>query len=108
MNTTSADCPRSERGHVRRNCTLIDLAYVGRGTHEELIAYVADQEGYFEDEGVHVALRDGVRWETSACARGATIGLGRALLSRLTDGIRWTALAVNTHRPLFWFLGATR
>ena len=27
----------------------IDLAYVGRGIHEELIAYVADQEGYFEE-----------------------------------------------------------
>ena len=32
----------------------IDLTYVGRGIHEELIAYVADQEGYFEEEGVHV------------------------------------------------------
>src|SRR5262249_50279431 len=42
----------------------IDLTYVGRGIHEELIAYVADQEGYFEDEGVHVALRDGTRWKT--------------------------------------------
>jgi hypothetical protein len=38
----------------------IDLAYVGRGIHEELVAYVADQEGYYEDEGVHVAIRDGV------------------------------------------------
>ena len=36
---------------------MIDLAYVGRGIHEELVAYVADQEGYFEDEGVHVAVR---------------------------------------------------
>jgi ABC-type nitrate/sulfonate/bicarbonate transport system substrate-binding protein len=26
-------------------------------------------------------------------------------LSRLTDGIQWNVLAVNTHRPLFWFLG---
>ena len=42
----------------------IDLTYVGRGIHEELIAYVADQEGYFEDEGVHVAVRDGIRWKT--------------------------------------------
>jgi ABC-type nitrate/sulfonate/bicarbonate transport system substrate-binding protein len=32
--------------------------------------------------------------------------LGRALLSRLTDGINWNVLAVNTHRPLFWFVGA--
>jgi ABC-type nitrate/sulfonate/bicarbonate transport system substrate-binding protein len=83
----------------------IDLTFVGRGIHEELIAYVADQEGYFEDEGVHVVLRDGTRWETERLRAGATIGLGRALLSRLTDGIQWTALTVNTHRPLFWFLG---
>lgn len=39
----------------------IDLAYVGRGIHEELVAYVADQEGHYEDEGAHVAIRDGVR-----------------------------------------------
>ncbi|MEV4574288.1 ABC transporter substrate-binding protein [Nonomuraea jabiensis] len=31
------------------------------------------------------------------------IGLGRALLSRLADGVPWVALNVNTHRPLFWF-----
>lgn len=83
----------------------IDLAYVGRGVHEELVAYVADQEGYYEDEGVHVAIRDGIHWSTSRLRRGATIGLGRALLSRLTEGIDWTVLSVNTHRPLFWFLG---
>lgn len=84
----------------------IDLTYVGHGLHEELVAYVADQEGYYEDEGVHVAIRDGVRWETERVRRGATIGLGRAMFSRLTDGIGWTALNVNTHRPLFWFLGS--
>jgi ABC-type nitrate/sulfonate/bicarbonate transport system substrate-binding protein len=84
----------------------IDLTYVGHGLHEELVAYVADQEGYYEDEGVHVAIRDGVSWETDRVRRGATIGLGRALLSRLTDGIDWKVLSVNTHRPLFWFLGS--
>src|SRR5277367_1639946 len=83
----------------------IDLAYVGRGIHEELIAYVADQEGYFEDEGVHVAIRDGISWKNERVRGGATIGLGRALLTRLSEGIQWTVLAVNTHRPLFWFLG---
>ncbi len=83
----------------------IDLAYVGRGIHEELVAHVADQEGYFEDEGVHVALRDGTRWDAERLRRCATIGLGRALLLRLTEGGEWTALSVNTHRPLFWFLG---
>jgi NMT1/THI5 like protein len=83
----------------------IDLAYVGRGIHEELVAYVADQAGYFEDEGVHVAVRDGVGWEIDRVRRGATIGLGRAMLSRLTDDIDWKVLSVNTHRPLFWFIG---
>ncbi len=85
----------------------IDLAFVGRGIHEELVAYIADQEGYYEDAGVHVAIRDGVSWEIERVRRGATIGLGRALLSRLTDGIDWKMLSVNTHRPLFWFIGGT-
>lgn len=84
---------------------MIDLTYVGRGIHEELIAYVADQEGYFEGEGVHVALRDGTRWETERLRGTAMIGLGRALGSRLAEGVEWTVLAANTHRPLFWFLG---
>jgi ABC-type nitrate/sulfonate/bicarbonate transport system substrate-binding protein len=83
----------------------IDLAYVGRGMHEELIAHIADQEGYFEDEGVHVAIRDGVGWPAERLRRGAVIGLGRALQSRLTDRIDWTAVSVSTDRPLFWFLG---
>jgi ABC-type nitrate/sulfonate/bicarbonate transport system substrate-binding protein len=84
----------------------IDLAYVGRGMHEELIAHIADQEGYFEDEGVHVAIRDGVGWPADRLRRGAVIGLGRALQSRLTDRIDWTAVSVSTDRPLFWFLGS--
>ena len=83
----------------------IDLAFVGRGIHEELVAYLADQEGYFEEEGVHVAVRDGVEWPIERVRHGAMIGLGRALLSRLTDGIEWKMLCVNTHRPLFWFIG---
>ena len=83
----------------------IDLAYVGRGIHEELVTYVADQEGYYGDERLQVAIHDGIHWKTPRLRRGATIGLGRALLSRLTDGIDWTVMSVNTHRPLFWFLG---
>ncbi len=83
----------------------IDLMYVGRGIHEELVAYVADQQGYFEEEGVHVAVRDGIGWTTERLRGGAIIGLGKCLVSRLTEGVQWTALAVNTHRPLFWFLG---
>jgi ABC-type nitrate/sulfonate/bicarbonate transport system substrate-binding protein len=84
---------------------IIDLGYVERGVHEELIAYVADQEGYYEDEGVHVAIRNGVTWVPERLRRGASIGLGRALLQRLTGGIGWKVLSVNNYRPLFWFLG---
>ncbi len=84
---------------------IIDLAYVGRGLHEELIAHIADQEGYFRDEGVHVAIRDGVGWPAERLREGAVIGLGRTLFSRLADGIDWTAVSVSTDRPLFWFLG---
>src|SRR5271156_2452007 len=83
----------------------IDLAYVGRGLHEELVAHVADQEGYFEDEGVHVAVRDGVAWPVERLRRGAVIGLGRTVVSRLKDGIEWTAVSFSTDHPLFWFLG---
>ena len=83
----------------------IDLAYVERGVHEELVAQVADQEGYYEDEGVHVAIHNGIGWDPERLRRGASIGLGRALLHRLTGGIGWQVLSVNTHRPLFWFLG---
>jgi ABC-type nitrate/sulfonate/bicarbonate transport system substrate-binding protein len=83
----------------------IDLAYVGRGIHEELIAHVADQHGYFDDEDLHVAIHDGTGWDEERLRSSATIGLGRALLSRLTDGTAWTMHSVNTHRPLFWFLG---
>jgi ABC-type nitrate/sulfonate/bicarbonate transport system substrate-binding protein len=86
----------------------IDLAYVGRGIHEEVVAYIADQQGYFEDEGVHVALRDGTHWDITRVRASATIGLGRAVLSRLTDGFEWTVLSVNTDRPLFWFLGSAK
>ncbi len=83
----------------------IDLAYVGRGLHEELVAHVADQEGFFEDEGVHVAIHDGIGWPVERLRRGAVIGLGKTLVSRLKDGIDWTAVSFSTDRPLFWFLG---
>jgi hypothetical protein len=45
----------------------LDLAYVRRGIHEELVAYIADQEGYFGDEGVRVALREGSPGTSSGC-----------------------------------------
>jgi ABC-type nitrate/sulfonate/bicarbonate transport system substrate-binding protein len=82
----------------------IDLAYVGRGLHEELVAYIADQEDFYAAEGVHVSLRDGCDWDIERLRHVATIGLGRALLSRLADGTPWLALSVNTDHPLFWFL----
>jgi NitT/TauT family transport system substrate-binding protein len=82
----------------------IDLTYVGRGLHEELVAYIADQENFYADEGVHVSLRDGCAWDDERLRHSATIGLGRALTGRLTTGIPWVVLNVNTHHPLFWFL----
>ncbi|MGW2770093.1 hypothetical protein [Streptomyces sp. NPDC001275] len=41
----------------------IDLPYIELGIHEQLVAYVADQQNYFEQEGVHVAMRDGRAWD---------------------------------------------
>ena len=82
----------------------IDLAYVGRGLHEELVAYIADQEDFYAAEDVHVALRDGCLWDNERLRHCATIGLGRALLTRLSGDIPWVALSVNTDRPLFWIL----
>jgi NitT/TauT family transport system substrate-binding protein len=83
---------------------IIDLTYVGLGIHEELVAYVADQQDYYQQEGVHVALRDGRAWDGERLRQTATIGLGRAVVSRVTDRTPWTVLCVNTDRPLFWLL----
>lgn len=82
----------------------IDLTFVGRGIHEELVAYVADQQDYYAAEGVHVALRDGCAWDGDRVRRTATIGLGRAVVSAITDGVPWVVLCVNTQHPLFWLL----
>jgi ABC-type nitrate/sulfonate/bicarbonate transport system substrate-binding protein len=82
----------------------IDLTRVGLGIHEELVAYVADQQDYYAQEGVHVALRDGCAWDDERVRRAATIGLGRAMVSRVANGVPWTVLCVNTQRPLFWLL----
>jgi len=82
----------------------IDLTFVGRGIHEELVAYVADQQDYYAEEGVHVALRDGCAWDMDRVRRTATIGLGRAVVSAVTDGVPWVVLCVDTEHPLFWLL----
>lgn len=86
----------------------IDLTRVALGIHEELVAYVADQQDYYAEEGVHVALRDGTAWAMDRVRRTATIGLGRAVLSTVTDGVPWVVLCVNTQRPLFWLLARER
>ena len=84
----------------------IDLIYLGRGLHEELIAHVADQEGYYAEENVHVAdprrdfLGNGQRfpgWRV-----GCSAGPG---CRHWTDGIGWKALSVNTDRPLVLVYG---
>jgi NitT/TauT family transport system substrate-binding protein len=68
----------------------IDLAYVGRGLHEELVAYIADQEDYYADEGVHVAL-------TVSTDRPLFWFLGGPGLDSLTD-LAGRRLAVHAPR----------
>jgi ABC-type nitrate/sulfonate/bicarbonate transport system substrate-binding protein len=82
----------------------LDFAYVGLGVHEEVVYSVAEELGYYADEGVQVAIRDGVRWDDEQLRRAAVVGLGRTLLIRLLAGTPWTMLCVNTERPLFWFM----
>jgi NitT/TauT family transport system substrate-binding protein len=82
----------------------LDFAYVGLGVHEEVVYSVADELGYYADEGVDVTIRDGVRWDDERLRQAAVVGLGRTLLIRLLAGTPWTMLCVNTERPLFWFM----
>jgi NitT/TauT family transport system substrate-binding protein len=82
----------------------LDFAYVGLGVHEEVVYSVADELGYYADEGVRVSIRDGVRWDDDRLRQAAVVGLGRTLLIRLLAGTPWTMLCVNTQRPLFWLM----
>jgi ABC-type nitrate/sulfonate/bicarbonate transport system substrate-binding protein len=82
----------------------LDFAYVGLGVHEEVVYSVAEELGYYADEGVRVAIRDGVRWDDERLRQAAVVGLGRTLLIRLLAGTPWTMLCVNTERPLFWLM----
>ena len=82
----------------------LDFAYVGLGVHEEVVYSVAAQLGYYDDEGVRVSIRDGVRWDDDRLRQAAVVGLGRTLLIRLLAGTPWTMLCVNTERPLFWLM----
>jgi len=82
----------------------LEFAYVGLGVHEEVVYSVAEELGYYADEGVRVAIQDGVRWDDERLRQAAAVGLGRTLLIRLLAGTPWTMLCVNTERPLFWFM----
>jgi NitT/TauT family transport system substrate-binding protein len=62
----------------------IDLAYVGRGLHEELVAYIADQHDFYADEGVHVALRDGCSWDDERLRPDTTVRHIQTFLGRHT------------------------
>lgn len=85
----------------------IDLAYVGLGLHEQLVAHVAQRLGYFEDSGVQVTLRDGRAWTIEQLRSVAVVGLGRTQVSRLRDGVPWVVRHVNTDRPMFWILASS-
>ena len=82
----------------------LEFAYVGLGVHEELVYSVAEELGYYAEEGVQVKVRDGVRWDDGRLRRAAVVGLGRTLLIRMLAGTPWTMLSVNTDRPLFWLV----
>src|SRR4051795_5090555 len=82
----------------------LDFAYVGLGVHEEVVYSVAEELGYYADEGLRVSIRDGVRWGDERLRQAAAVGLGRTLLIRLLAGTPWTMLCVNTERPLFWLM----
>src|SRR3954465_2585443 len=82
----------------------LDFAYVGLGVHEEVVYSVAEELGYYADEGLRVSIRDGVRWDDERLRQAAVVGLGRTLLIRLLAGTPWTMLCVNTERALFWLM----
>jgi NitT/TauT family transport system substrate-binding protein len=82
----------------------LDFAYVGLGAHEELVYEVARELGLYEEEGVRVAIRDATRWDDARLSGAAVVGLGRTVLLRMHTGVPWTALCVNTDRPLFWLV----
>src|SRR4051812_30377466 len=82
----------------------LDFAYVGLGVHEEVVYSVAAELGYYADEGVDVAIRDGVRWDDERLRQAAVVGLGRTLLIRLQAGAPRAMPCVNTERPLFWLM----
>ncbi|MDM2351456.1 ABC transporter substrate-binding protein [Mycolicibacter arupensis] len=86
----------------------IDLTYVESGIHDRLVAHVADQQDYYAEEGVHVCLRTGCDWPIDRVRQTATVGQGRAVLSRIADGIPWTVLSVSTERPVFWLMAQER
>ncbi len=54
----------------RRSCTP-SISPTRRGPHEELVTYIADQQDFDADAGVHVALRDGSIWDPERLRRGA-------------------------------------
>ncbi len=82
----------------------LEFAFVGLGVHEELVCSVADELGYYEEEGVRILVADGRHWDDERLRSAATVGLGRSLLIRLLAGTPWTMLSVNTEHPLFWLM----
>jgi ABC-type nitrate/sulfonate/bicarbonate transport system substrate-binding protein len=82
----------------------LDFGYVGLGAHEELVYAVAEGLGLYEQEGVRVTVRDATGWDDERLRAAAIVGLGRTVLLRMHTGVPWTALCVNTDRPLFWLM----
>jgi hypothetical protein len=93
---------RLREGMIALGTAKAALAQFARYLAQELgprgITVNAVEPGPVEDTRMTAVL------DEERLRHSATIGLGRALLSRLTAGIPRVAFNVNTHRPLFWFL----
>lgn len=86
----------------------MDLYYRAYDVHELLAHRAAELGGYYQRAGVEINLKDGSgpAGQNLESFAPLTIGVGGAVLSRLTQGSNWAIVSVNTQHPLFWF--ATR
>ena len=86
----------------------MDLYYRSYEVHELLAHRAAEIGGFYQQAGIEVNLKDGSgpKGQNLDSIAPATLGVGGAVLSCLTQQPKWTIVSVNTQHPLFWF--ATR
>ncbi len=84
----------------------MDLYYRAYDIHELLAHRAAEIGGFYQQAGIEVDLKDGSgpKGQNLETFAPVTIGVGGAVLSRLTQGTNWAIASVNTQHPLFWFV----